>query len=409
MASEETLGKKEFEERGGGLLSIATKEPPKTLTVTAQMHDHVMTVSQVPAKVFFYEPRPFVDAFEAVGAYYGMDGAMPFADVYNYEAEALGQAMIYGEHSMPTIDFRDPLIKQPGDLAKVKIPDWEHTKRVPFLFESTRLAVERGMTTQGVSCGPFSLAVGVRSYPLLMHDIKKNPKFAHELFTWLVDDVLTSFMKAFHKYAGVNVILPADAWSAIPNVTPDMLDEWVVPYDQRLQANLAPDGIFCVNMAGDYCEERLEKFDKQVLWRCFDAQSRASGAPVALLGMGRWQDYPLEAVAEYLDAQKAKGVNVGLTAGVNARLLRDGPVDAIVDNIKRFIDILGRRTHTDIFLANIPADAPPQHVSTAVQAVHTYGRLPLAENLEQVQFKPKPIGSFKDYLAGRPDRDRFKI
>ncbi len=36
MASEETLGKKEFEERGGGLLSIATKEPPKRIAPTGR-------------------------------------------------------------------------------------------------------------------------------------------------------------------------------------------------------------------------------------------------------------------------------------------------------------------------------------------------------------------------------------
>jgi len=397
MSTEKTKGQEEFEKGGGGLISVLTKEPPKTLTVTAQMHDHVMTVAKVPAKVFYYEPVPFVNAFEAVGAYYHMDGVLPFGDVYNFEAEALGQAMIYGD-AMPTIDFRDPLIKEPGDLAKIKIPDWGKTKRVPYQWELSRLSVERGLTNQGVCCAPFSLAVGIRSYPLLIRDMRRDPKFAHELFTWIVDEVLTGYMRQMAEYAKVSLILPADAWSCFPNLSSDMIDEWVVPYLQRLAGRLFPYGIFVSTPCGDYCEERVEKFDKQTLWRCFESQSRAAGVPLALLGMGRWQDYPLEAVAEYVDNKKAEGVMVPVTAGVNARLLREGPIDAIVDNIKRFIDVLARRTHLDIFLANVPADTDPAHIHAAVTAVHTYGALPLAGNLDDVKFEVPQRESFDEFM-----------
>ncbi len=399
MSEQETKGKEQFSERGGGLLGGTAGAD--WLTVSAQMHDHVMTVAQVPAKVFYYEPKPFVDAFEAVGAYYNMDNCNPFGDVYNYEAEALGQKMIYSDDAMPTIDFRQPLIAKPGDLAKIKIPDWAVTKRVPYAFELTRMAVERGMTTQGVNCAPFSLAVGIRSYPLLVRDMKRDPAFAHELFTWLVDEVLTSYMLAYQKYAGVNIILPADAWAAYPLMTPELLQEWVVPYLRRLQQNLLPHGIFVISISGDYCEEDLSKFDKRILWQLFDVQQKATGVPMAFLGMGRWQDYPLEAVAEYVEQQKAKGVDLAITAGVNARLLRDGPVEAIVDNVKRFIDILGRRAKLDIFLANIPANAPTDHIHAAVAAAHTYGKLPLADNLDDIPFEPPKRETFQEFMAQR--------
>jgi uroporphyrinogen-III decarboxylase len=256
---------------------------------------------------------------------------------------------------------------------------------VPYAWEVTRLAVERGMTHEAVHCAPFSLAVGLRSYPLLIRDMRKDPAFAHELFAWIVDEVLTSYAAALCRYAGINLLSPADAWSAFPNLTPDMMDEWVVPYVQRLQARLYPHGV-CVMPCCDYCEERLDKFDKQILWRCFDAQARAAGAPAAFLGMGRWQEYPLEAVAEYVARKEAEGVAVAITAGVNAHLLRNGPVSAIIDNVKRFVDVLGRRTHLGIFLANIPADTAPKHVHAAVAAAHTYGRLPLAKDLDAVAF-----------------------
>jgi len=116
------------------------------------------------------------------------------------------------------------------------------------------------------------------------------------------------------------------------------------------------------------------------------------------MAMGRWQDYPVEAVAEYVDMKKAEGLAVNVTAGVNARLLREGPVSAIVDNIKRFINVLGRRAELGIFLANIPADTNPAHIHAAVAAIHTYGALPLAENLETVPFEVPERETFDEFM-----------
>jgi hypothetical protein len=88
MSADEIKGRQGLKE-GASPASELARERPKTLAVTAQMHDHVMTVAKVPARVFYYEPVPFVDAFQAVGAYYHLDGVLPMGDIYNYEAEAL--------------------------------------------------------------------------------------------------------------------------------------------------------------------------------------------------------------------------------------------------------------------------------------------------------------------------------
>jgi uroporphyrinogen-III decarboxylase len=401
MTAEEIRGKKEFEERGGGLLTGPKKEEkPNWIPVSAQMHDHTMTLTRTPANVFYYQAEPMVNAFQAVAHYYNLDSLSVAGDVYNYEAEAMGQAMIYGDNCMPTIDFRDPLIKTPADLARVRVPNWNSDGRIPYIVDVMRLSKQRGITDQGIFCAPFSLAVGVRSYPLLVHDMKKDPKFAHELFTFLVDEILSSYLTHVHQETGLNILLGADAWSAYPNMTPELLEEFVVPYAERLRARLAPLGVFAMVVAsGDYCEERLERFDKNILWRCLDIGMKCVGAPTAFLAMGRWQDYPLEPVAEYLAKYRAQGVNVHISAGVNARLLRDGPVSRIVDNIKRFADVLARHTVIDIFLANIPADTPSQHIHAAVAAAHTYGRLPIAENLDEIEFEVPQRESFEEFMA----------
>jgi hypothetical protein len=49
-------------------------------------------------------------------------------------------------------------------------------------------------------------------------------------------------------------------------------------------------------------------------------------------------------------------------------------------------------------MSNVPADTPPRHIHAAVSAVHTYGRLPLAENLDAVEFKIPERECFSEYI-----------
>jgi hypothetical protein len=91
-------------------------------------------------------------------------------------------------------------------------------------------------------------------------------------------------------------------------------------------------------------------------------------------------------------------MRVSIVASLNARLLRDGPVDKIIDTIKRYIEVLGRDHNLAISLANIPADTSPRHIHTAVAATRTYGRLPLARNLDEVALQVPERESFQEYL-----------
>lgn len=373
------------------------------IPISAQMHDHVMTLTKTPAKVFYSDAEKLVDAFQAVGAYYGMDAMTPAADVYNGEAEAMGQKMIYSANAMPTIDHSQPLIQKPGDLLKLKVPDWKNAGRTPFFMDTARLSRERGLGEHATFCAPFSLAVGVRSYPRLIRDMRKDPAFAHDLFTFLVDEILTSYLKITHEVTGMNIMLGADAWAAFPNLTPPLLEEWVLPYAHRLRNNLMPHGIFAMlTGSGDYCEEDVSRFDETILHACLDLQQKITGTPNFMLFMGRWQDLPLEPVEDFLAERRKNGEQCAVSAGINARLLRDGPIEGIVELIKRFIHILGRENSLNIPMANIPADTPPEHVHAAVAAVHTYGRFPIAEDLNAVEFQVPRRESFEDYLAHRP-------
>ena len=350
------------------------------------------------AKDYYFKVKPNCEAGAQVSGYYGFDSVSFGLDAYNIEIEALGGKMIYGDKSMPTIDFRDPLIKKPEDLDKLrkKEVDWYNDGRFPFVLESLDINLEYGFGTS-IFCSPFSMAVGMRGFPKLIRDHRKNPKFAHELYTFIVDDVLLPWVKVQNKSSGNIMAIGADAWACIPNLSVKEMFDWVVPYNKRLTDKAKKKGVLAMNVSGDYCEERMERYNKEVLHGSFDVEIESQGAPSLFLAMGRWQDYPLEDVREYTAKFRDEGKNVIVTAGVNARLLRDGPIEKIVDNIKRFIDTFGRDHDLSIFFANIPADTPSDHIHAAVAAVHTYGQLPIAENLDEIDFKLPKKKSFNEW------------
>ena len=382
-----------------GFGSFFGGEDDRWIPIMAQMHDHSMTVAKIPAKEFYYDAKSMIKNSVDVSNYYEMDSCLGFADAYNYEVEALGGKMVYGENSMPTIDFRDTLIKKPEDLAKLKKKevDWRKDGRLPYALESVALNMEYG-TVQGIYCSPFSLAAGLCSYPRIIKFMRKQPEFAHELYTFIVEDVLEPYLKVQNDEAGVMMAIGADAWACIPNLSVKDMQEWLVPYNQRITERAKKFGVMAMNVTGDYCEERLEKFDKKILHGSFDVEIASQGGLSSLfLAMGRWHEYPLEAVLDYTKKYLEKGDKPTITAGLNGRMLRDGPVEKIVDNVKRFIDAFARDHNLTIFCANIPADTPTDHIHAAIVATHTYGRLPIADNLEDVKFELPKRESFQEW------------
>ncbi len=368
------------------------------IEIQAQMHDHCMMLAGVPAKKFYYDPEVNFKVASAVAAYYGLDSPQAIGDAYNFEAEALGQKMIYGENSMPTIDFREPFIQTSKDLDRLKPVDRLDKPRIRFTLDLIKLG--KPLECLGFYCAPFSLAVGLCTYPGLIKFIKRDPAFAHAIFDKLTDEIQPSYLKVMKDYTGVEAAVGADAWAAFPNISPEMSAEWAVGYSLRLFQNCLKFGMAAAGLAmGDYCEERLEKFDKDILFRCFDTQVKSFfGLPIVFLGMGRWQDYPLEPVAEYMDKYKQQGIRGGILAGINARMLRDGPPERIVDNVKRYVKVLGKDHNLSILLANIPADTPPDHVHAAVAAVCQYGHLPITQDVDSVKFEMPHRESFAEFV-----------
>ena len=380
---------------------------PDQLAVIGQCHDHTMYVAQVPARRFYFEPRVNLDTQAMISKWYSFDTPMSGGDGYVFEVEALGAKMVYSDITMPTVDYANPLIKGPDDLKRLKPLD-PSKGRIPYCIELGKLAkAEFGgnvLGADGLFCSPFSLVCQAMGYPAVIRAMRKTPEFLNDVMLWLEDNALIPFLKAQRDGAGAKAAIGADAWSAFPNLTPELIMKWVVPYSQSLIAKAKKDLGMTVTpgyAAGDYCEEDPTKFDADILRACMTAGRAAmGGAPFAFLAMGRVDELPLDVIQKYaVENGKFPMTKLTIFAGLNARVLRDGTPDQIAAVVRRYIDIMGRDGRLNIFLANIPADAPPLNIHTAIRAIQTYGRYPIPANLDAVPFEIPKVEPFHDYLG----------
>jgi uroporphyrinogen-III decarboxylase len=373
-----------------------------------QCHDHSMTLAKVPARKFYYEPDVLVDTQIAVLRWYGFDTYTLIPDAYNFEVEALGAKFIYSDNAMPTVDVSEPLIKDRADLDKLSPLD-PSKGRIPMSVEVARLISEKasGIFAAGFFCSPFSFLCQAMGYPRAVRALKRDKAFAQELFDFAENAAIFPHVKAQSEQPGVTQSLGADAWACFPNLTVDLIDEWVVPSAKRLAKRGKKELGITVSAglaAGDYCEEDPAKFDKEMMFACWDVARKTFPIDVAFSGMGRTQEWPMEWLQEYAEMKGGRR-KVAIYASLNGRFIRDSKPAAIVAKISEWVDILGRDGRVLFFIGNVPADTPPINVHTALAAVHTLGHYPIPEDLSKVDVpieEPKP---FDEWLKDQPEAE----
>jgi uroporphyrinogen-III decarboxylase len=374
-----------------------------------QIHDHAMTVARVPARKYYFDAELLVNVQLAMDRWYAFDSITVIPDAYNFEVEALGAKFIYSDDAMPTVDTNDPLIKTPADLDRIGPLD-PSKGRIPMGAELARLvsAKAAGPFAAGFFCSPWSLLCQAMGYPKAIRALKRDKVYAQELFDWAENQAIFPYLKAQSEQPGVKQSLGADAWAAFPNLTPDLVDEWVVPSAQRLAAKGKKELGITVSAglaACDYCEEDPAKFDKEIMFRCWSIAHKTMFMNVAFSGMGRTQDWPMEWLQEFA-VQQGKGKRkLPIFASLNGRFIRDSTPAQIVAKVREWIDIMGRDGRLLFFIANVPADAPPVNIHTAVHAVRTLGRYPIAPDLSAIKVEPPRFQPFDEWIKGQPEAD----
>jgi len=364
---------------------IPSAEPPHVM-VGAQSNDHSAHLAGVSSKHFFTDALTFTRVQLLVTEYYRADAPINFWDVYNIEAEALGQRVVYPPGGLPDTDRTTPLIKTPSDLERISAPDPYKSGRMPWVHQVNKNFLEMtGKLERAFFTAPFSLAVNIRGYENLVEDIFERPDFVHRLFKFLCDDVIGPYIEAMRNEVGMPDLLMdgRDAWASPPMISLDMMDEYVVTYTQRLRDKLG-DKVVTRGNWGDAQSRDPERFFSQKL-KCSPGSLTVLDPDLCGVGPGRVKEF-------------ANKNNLFITAGVDAILLKNGPVEAIVERIKFYIDKLARDGRCMIHLNQIPAETPPEHIHAAVAACHTYGRFPVPENLNDLHLNLVKRESFSEFM-----------
>lgn len=174
-----------------------------------------------------------------------------------------------------------------------------------------------------------------------------------------------------------------DAWASPPMITLDMMDEYVVTYTERLRDKVG-NNLITRGSWGDAKSRDPEQFFSQKI-KCTPGSLSVSDPDLYEIGPDR--------VKAFADKH-----SLFVTAGVDAALLQEGPVEAIVERMKFYIDKLARNERCMIHLNQVPGDTPCEHVHAAVAACHTYGRFPIHKNLDDIHFELPNRESFLEFV-----------
>ena len=347
-------------QKGLDRLQAAMSGIPDRVPVFAQMHEFAMQELGVNANEFFTNPDLLVGGYLSVLEKFKLDVPTVDYDVYNIEAEAIGQTVIYSEHDMPDVDRSDPLIKNDNDLKKIKKPNFASDGRMATIVEANHRFCEWVGETPALNfCAPFSLAANIRGIEQLLMDILMKPDFARELFNRITDELLAPWILYLKEtFSGAKSICGNDATSSLPIVNIGILRDWIVPYVLRLREICGPE-VYVPNWVGECQLKNPEEMFALKLQAC-PHFLEGQDPDVAELGPTIYKNY----------AVKNK---VPLILGVGAGFLALSTPQDIAERVKNYIEVGGENGGFCLYLCNVGATTPAENIKAAVDAVHKYG------------------------------------
>jgi uroporphyrinogen-III decarboxylase len=335
----------------------------------------------------YTDAENFIEMNLAVFQYYGLDMPGFYYDIYNIEAEALGQRMNWESNRMPDIDRQNPLVGVHADLDHLRPPDFKKSARMPFVLEVMRRCYDLGIPVRIRFCSPFSLAVNVRGIENVLMDILTAPKFAHRLLTFLTDEVLIPWVQTQREA----IAQPgasgngADAAASPPIVTVKILEEFVMPYVARMKKKIG--NVTSMGYWGySYLYKHPENFRKML-------ELMASVSPGLLMCLD--PDVAVTGPEPYVEFARER--NIPLMLGLDTLLLQDGPTVKIVDRCRRYV-LAGAQARSQFFFFNdVSVNTPVENVHAAITAVRHFGKYPI-ENRPLESFRMPEFESFRSFI-----------
>jgi uroporphyrinogen-III decarboxylase len=345
-----------FQEGAEGMRR-ALAGPVDRVPVFGQLHEFAAGHLGIPRREFFTRPDLSVPALLQTQRDFGIDVASVTFDVYNIEAEALGQELVWIDGCMPDVDRSKPFIRDRSDLGRIRTPDFETAGRFPHVIRMGALFRElTGLEPTLSFCAPFSLAANLRGIEPLLIDIYEAPEFARGLMDAVTEDVLAPWILYQKRcFPGATAISGADATASLPIVNLPILRRWVIPSIQRLRELCGPE-VYVANWVGErYLPNATEMLELKL-----------AVGPGALWA----QDPDVETLGPAVFKEFAVAHDVPLVLGMGAGFLALAAPGEVKARVREYIEVGGRGGRFALYLCNVGATTPPENLRAAVETAH---------------------------------------
>lgn len=215
----------------------------KKIYIDCQITNHVMYLTNISSKIFVSDAELFFKAQASAASFYQLEKVCLLYDVYNIEAEILGQKLIYKDNLLPSVDMSSPMLKDINDIKEMRKPDFLKKGRSKFVLDLLKLY--RKITRKDPKirfCAPFSLAANIFGYQNLIYFLMIDKKSSNYLFDFLVYEVLIPWIEIQREILGKSKIIASgvDAWGTIPNINLDIMRDYIIPSCKKIN-NYLPD------------------------------------------------------------------------------------------------------------------------------------------------------------------------
>jgi uroporphyrinogen-III decarboxylase len=326
---------------------------PDRTPIVVQPGLYAMALHGLPSRRFFSEPETFIRASHNMAGYFGFDWWSPLFDVFNIEAEALGQTLVWREGMEPWVDTDDPLLRERQDLDWLRPPIPGESGRMPFAIAAYRRFAElTGVAPVCVACSPLTLAGLLRGIKPLIMDMYREPAFVDRLLSFLSQEVVVPWIRCLAEATGASTVVLCNPLAGTPTLSPSLMRRFWQPHVQAVIQAASSPSCMVLDSAGS-CE-------------------------------GQVADASLVMEVKALESRP--------------ELLRDGPKEQIVDAVCRVLEDGRQDGRFALLMHHIPADAPVENVHTAVAAARQFGRYPIAERLDRRAFRSPETAPFPEWM-----------
>ena len=375
------------------------------LMVMASLPQHIQRLAGVKSELM-YEDADVNTEITLLGAEYFKTYPTFSWDVYNFEADALGQPRVTAEYGLPDIDYSNPIIRGEEDLYKLKWPTENplDAGRYPLYLKQievvNRYYPYRLASFPAVSS--FTLACELCTFPGFMRMIKRQPELAHEIMRRIVVDVHAPLVKAVaERFPGISFCF-ADAWEMIPNISPKVQREFVWKYYDLLR-------------------EETKGVNANVAWYMTYGEGSMPDPAAYLMDKVKYSGglttTHTENVPDEVYRKLAIEHNLPLNVQIPATTILSGPDSAIIDYVKTTVKQtrLGVPDQKYTLIALCPASASSYHlkVTQAVGEALSAIPCPTSEEIDAMQITvPAFEETFEEFCRrkakGNPDGYTFK-